>query len=180
MSSEQVQTAGTGSLGRRRRWSAPISAIATALVVAVVAIALGACTEVAQPTSTPVVFEPTSAPAGTRAQVLAGGDPLLIAMLSQPQELPEGDAASGEELYTSLGCVACHTLTDEMLVGPGFRGVYERAATRTDLSAEDYLVESITQPAAFVVEGFTNSMQVFDYLSDQELADLVAFLQTVR
>lgn len=143
-------------------------------------LALFGCTEVVQPTSTPVVFEPTPAPAGTRAQVLAGGDPLLIAAMAQPQELPPGDAESGNALYTDLGCTACHTLGSDTNVGPGFQGVYARAATRTDLSADDYIVESITRPSAFIVDGYTNVMQVFDYLSDQELADLVAFLKTVE
>ena len=152
-----------------------------ALLVGIcVAIAMIGCTEVVQPTSTPVPFDPTAAPVGTRAQVLAGGDPLALAALAQPKELPPGDADSGNDLYTTLGCTACHTLTSETVVGPGFQDVYERAATRTDLSADDYLVESITRPSAHIVDGFSNVMQVFDYLTDQELADLLAFLKTVQ
>ena len=138
------------------------------------------CTEVVQPTSTPIVFEPTPAPAGTRAQVLAGGDPLLVALMAQPQELPPGNAATGNALYSDLGCTACHTLGADTNVGPGFQGVYARAGTRTELSADDYIVESITRPSAYIVEGYTNVMQVFDYLSDQELADLIAFLKTLE
>ena len=149
-------------------------------IVASVAIALTACTEIIQPTATPVEFDPTPAPAGTRAQVLAGGDPIALAALAQPKELPPGDADSGEGLYTGLGCTACHTLGSDTLVGPGFQGIYARAATRTELSADDYISESLTKPAAFLVDGFTNVMQVFDYLSDQEIADIIAFLKTVQ
>ena len=57
------------------------------------------------------------------------------------------------------------------------RGLYARAGERTELEAEDYLIQSITKPSAFIAEGFTNVMPAFDYLSDQELADLIAFVQ---
>ena len=161
-----------------RQCAARVAAVVA--VVACAAVALAACTEIIQPTATPVEFEPTPAPAGTRAQVLAGGDALALVALAQPKELPPGDAASGQDLYTGLGCTACHTLGSDTLVGPGFQGIYARAATRTDLSADDYISESLTKPAAFLVDGFTNVMQVFDYLSDQEIADIIAFLKTVQ
>ena len=174
--SEQGGTSAGSVFSRVRHMRVPVT---LSIVVACATLIVAACTEVVQPTSTPVVFEPTPAPAGTRAQVLAGADPLTLAMLAQPRELPSGTATAGEALYTGLGCTACHTLTDETLVGPGFSGIYARAGTRTDMSADDYIVESLTRPAAFVVDGFTNTMQVFDYLSDQEIADIIAFLKTV-
>ncbi len=156
------------------------SRLALLSALAIAAVSLIACTELALPTSTPVPFEPTAADPGTRALVLAGGSEIDIAALSQPRELPEGDSGNGETLYNTLGCTACHMLTDETLVGPGFKGVYERAGNRTSLGADDYIIQSVTKPSAFVVEGFTNSMQVFDYLTDQELADIIAFLKTVN
>ena len=160
-----------------------IKIIRLAVIVGIIAMAattLIGCTEVAQPTATPVTFDPTPAAPGTRALVLAGGSEIDIAALSQPRELPEGDSASGENLYNVLGCTACHTLTDESLIGPGFKDVYERVATRTDLSADEYIVQSLTKPSAYIVDGFPNSMQVFDYLTDQELADIIAFLKTIN
>lgn len=136
------------------------------------------CTEVANPTATAVVFDPTPAPPGTRALVLAGGSGAdLSALVAQPIELPPGDAGSGEALHTSLGCAACHSIADDVIVGPGWQGLYARAGDRTDLEADDYLVQSITKPSKFIVEGFTNVMPAFDYLSDQELADLIAFVK---
>lgn len=160
-----------------------IKTIRLAIIVGVIAMAsamLMGCIEVSQPTATPVTFEPTPAAPGTRALVLAGGSEIDIAALSQPRELPEGDSASGENLYNVLGCTACHTLTDENLIGPGFKDVYERVGTRTDLSADEYIVQSLTKPSAYIVDGFPNSMQVFDYLTDQELADIIAFLKTIN
>ena len=70
--------------------------------------------------------------------------------------------------HVGLGCAACHSIADDVIVGPGWKGLYARAGERTDLEAEDYLVQSITKPSKFIAEGFTNVMPSFDYLSDQE------------
>jgi cytochrome c oxidase subunit 2 len=94
--------------------------------------------------------------------------------------LPAGNAATGSALYTSMGCAACHTLDGTTLVGPSFKGLGNRAASRKPgYSATLYLHESIVQPCAHGLPGFTCVMpQDFgDRLSAQDLADLIAFLQ---
>ena len=107
-------------------------------------------------------------------------------------ELPAGDAAAGEELTTTLGCVACHIQTD---VGPAWlaegdpngEGIGTRAATRLEASdytgkattAEQYLRESIVLPDSFVVDDYPPSTMVMTYgqtLSKQDLANLIAYL----
>ncbi len=150
--------------------------VASLTLLLLVSVLLTACTEVFNPTATPVTFDPTPAPPGTRELVLAGSA-IDIAALSQPRELPEGNAAGGEALHTTLGCAACHSTGDDTIVGPGWKGLYTRAGERTDLEADDYFIQSITKPSAFIAEGFTNVMPAFDYLSDQELADLLAFVK---
>lgn len=103
-------------------------------------------------------------------------------------DLPEGDAANGAILYEqgadgANACRACHSLTDERLVGPGFAGVYERAGSRVaGQTAETYLQQSIVEPAAHLVDGYANIMPP-DYgelFSAQELADLIAFLKSLE
>ena len=101
-----------------------------------------------------------------------------------------GDAAAGERLYleTSLGvnsgCRICHALEkDIVLVGPSFYGVATRAAERIPgVSAEEYLRESITDPGAYVVEGYPvgQTMNLGDNLTDQQIDDLVAFMLTFK
>lgn len=150
--------------------------VASLTVLLLASVLLSACTEVFNPTATPVVFDPTPAPPGTRELVLAGSA-IDIATLSQPRELPEGSAANGEALHTTLGCAACHSTADDTIVGPGWKGLYTRAGERTELDADDYLIQSITKPSSYIAEGFTNVMPAFDYLSDQELADLLAFVK---
>ena len=152
-----------------------ISNLALLLVASVL---LAGCAEVAKPTATAVAFEPTPAAPGTRDLVLAGASAAdLAAFAAEPVELPEGNSSNGEALHTTLGCAACHSTGDDVIVGPGWKGLYTRAGERTDLEAGDYLIQSITKPSKFIAEGFTNVMPAFDYLSDQELADLLAFVE---
>jgi hypothetical protein len=48
------------------------------------------------------------------------------------------------------------------------------------MSAEEYLRESIIDPAAFVVEGYEERMHNYQYeLNDEDLDSLIAFLLTL-
>ena len=109
--------------------------------------------------SAPEKAEPTEAPAG-----------------------PTGDAVRGEELFASNGCNGCHATDSSRLVGPGFQGVIERAATLIDgLSAEEYIEQSIRDPSAFIVDGYGDLMlKTFGDLPDQDIQDLIAYLSTLK
>lgn len=97
-----------------------------------------------------------------------------------------GSPERGEELFMTGGasgipCSACHTLDGEKLVGPSLRGIGFDAAERVPgQSAEEYLRESIIQPSAYQVEGYSATMNATygDTLSEQDIDDLVAFLLT--
>jgi nitric oxide reductase subunit C len=83
------------------------------------------------------------------------------------------------------GCVSCHALdADVVLVGPSHAGIGTRAETAVaGKSAEEYLRESILEPDAEITDGFTMGLMYANYgtdLSDQEVADLVAFLMTLK
>src|SRR5262245_53777549 len=79
-------------------------------------------------------------------------------------------------------CSTCHTLDDSRLIGPGLRGIASRAGQRVPgETAKDYLYHSIVQPGAYIVQGYGNVMPA-DYgksLSDQQIQDLIAYLQTL-
>jgi len=96
-----------------------------------------------------------------------------------------GDPVVGRTLFESGGdalvpCATCHTLDGTELVGPSLMGIAARAATRTDLSAEDYLRQSVTDPSAFVVEDYADVMykEYGTKLSDEDIDNLIAFLLT--
>ena len=115
-------------------------------------------------------------------------------------ELPAGDAERGQKLFaqeekqasqTNASCTACHSLIPgEVKVGPSLAGIADRAATREPgKTAEEYLRESIQQPNTFIVPDLptyqANGKSVMpeglgNLMSAQDLADLIAYLQTLK
>ena len=88
------------------------------------------------------------------------------------------------------GCLLCHKIAEVGNTrGPDLRGMGARAASRRPgMSAEAYLVESLTSPGAYVVEEFAGPggesiMPVANQppadLSPTELKALVAYLQSL-
>jgi mono/diheme cytochrome c family protein len=109
------------------------------------------------------------------------------------KELPEGDPVNGEALALSKGCAACHIQAPTgpaWLPSAGEPGIGERAETRFTQSdytgsattAEQYLLESIVQPEVYLVSGYANIMpnNYADTLTDQEAADLLAYLLSLK
>lgn len=104
-----------------------------------------------------------------------------------------GNPDRGKKLYeqttigtaSAPGCITCHSLEPGVvIVGPSHAGVGTRAATYVPgMSAEDYLHESIVNPDAHIVEGFTPGVMYQNFgaeLNEQEIADLVAYLLTLK
>jgi cytochrome c oxidase subunit 2 len=102
---------------------------------------------------------------------------------------PDNPVLRGEQILASgtYNCNGCHTLDDEDIswtgiTGPNLEGVGDRAATTrasaTGLSPYEYLQQSIHEPGAFLVPGFGNIMIVQPPPSEQDIADMAAFLCT--
>ncbi len=109
--------------------------------------------------------------------------------------LPAGDSQNGKILAEgTLGCSACHLLS---LVGPawaagdGAVGIGERAAQRISeagyagqaATAEQYLLESIVAPRAYVVSGYDPALMPVNFgdrLTPQDASDLIAYMLTFR
>ncbi len=121
-----------------------------------------------------------------RMGVLAGGlDPAGVTPVSL-ESLPAGDAAAGADLFGGeAACSACHALEPGQAgAGPSLAGIAGRAATTIpEMPAEAYILESITIPDAHVVEGFQDGIMPPNFgqrLNEQQLADLLAYLMTLR
>lgn len=101
--------------------------------------------------------------------------------------LPPGDAERGAALFDQSingapPCSTCHTLDGTVRAGPSLQGYADHAPAHAgDASLEDYTYTSIVQPAAYVVEGFSNIMyaQYGRQLTPQQIADLIAYLLTL-
>ena len=121
------------------------------------------------------VFWSTRVLAGNNAPVPRTGE-----IQSQAASLPQGSVDDGQDLFEENGCSGCHALeSGDRGAGPALSGIATRAAEeRPGYSAKEYLYESIVAPRAHVVDGFQPGImpERYDRLSDQELADLIAFL----
>jgi mono/diheme cytochrome c family protein len=92
---------------------------------------------------------------------------------------PAGNAAAGKALFASQGCNGCHTFKpagSTGKVGPDLDDLAANAKTANRGSLEEYTAESIEDPGAYVVSGYPNGVMPKFQLSDQQVADLVAFL----
>jgi cytochrome c2 len=93
-----------------------------------------------------------------------------------------GDAKAGVQVFKTKTCTTCHAVSSVEgavgAIGPKLDGLGKTAATRVaGKDAVAYIKESIENPTAFVVNGFTPSMPPLkSTMSDKEYEDLVAFL----
>ncbi len=89
----------------------------------------------------------------------------------------------GKQVF-SRNCGSCHSTTpDTIIVGPSLAGVATRAETRVDgFDAYTYLITSVMQPDAYLVQGFENLMpnNLSKQLTGEELDAVVAYLQTLK
>jgi cytochrome c oxidase subunit II len=94
----------------------------------------------------------------------------------------------GESLLYERGCMSCHSIAGNPMVGPTFKGllgstvkVVTDGQPRTVAADSVYIRESIIHPGADVVAGFPNTMpQGRDVLSDEEIAVIIGYLKTVK
>lgn len=105
-------------------------------------------------------------------------------------DLPEGDPANGEQLYTiEYACSACHGNPAEdgsASVGPWLANIAADGATRQDgFTSADYVYESILLPLDFVApecpngpcpEPSTMPAEFGTRMSEQDMADILSFL----
>lgn len=104
-----------------------------------------------------------------------------VKLAEQAAATPEG---RGQALVTANGCAACHSLTGAAGIGPTWLGLFGRQETLTDGSVvtvdDEYVHESIKAPQAKIVAGFENQLMPTYGFTDDQIADIVAFLKTIR
>jgi cytochrome c oxidase subunit II len=107
----------------------------------------------------------------------------LAGASSSSDKLPPAEA--GARLYQARGCASCHTLTDAAGVGPSFKGIYGHDVVLSDgrkvAVDEDYLRESILDPAAKVVAGFDPVMPTYrGRITDKEITALIEYIKSLK
>ncbi|MCI0454822.1 MAG: cytochrome c oxidase subunit II [Candidatus Dadabacteria bacterium] len=94
-------------------------------------------------------------------------------------------AELGKKLYTERGCNACHSIDGSTLVGPTWKGLYGHDVDLQDGTKvtvnENYIRESILEPQAQLVKGYTPTMPSFKgVLSDDEISGIIAYIKTLK
>jgi cytochrome c2 len=96
-----------------------------------------------------------------------------------------GDSDAGFNLLATRGCIACHSIDGTRIIGPSFAGLFGSEVTLEDgtviIADQDYFVESIREPKAKIVEGFTDTMGAYSeaMISNEELGSIIAYLRTL-
>jgi cytochrome c oxidase subunit 2 len=102
--------------------------------------------------------------------------------------IPQTPKLDGEEIIQSNGCLGCHSLEGNPIVGPTFKGIFKRTtriqkagATSEIVIDEAYLKRAILQPKQEVVEGYPNIMPSFKgILKEDEVDAVIEYLKTVK
>ncbi len=122
---------------------------------------------------------------GTAGEGSSAGDP------AAGEGSSIGDPAAGEALFNESvlggnpGCITCHSLEPGVVVaGPSLAGIGSRAAQQVEgMTAEDYLRQSILEPDAHIVEGFSAGIMPSNWgevLSEEDINNLIAYLLTLK
>ena len=107
----------------------------------------------------------------------------------QPKEQPaKADVQAlierGKQLAQTNGCLGCHTTDGRPSVGPTWKGLYGSERELQDgtkvIADEAYLKESITDPNAKVVKGFSPSMPPYSQLSEEDLNALIEYIKSLK
>src|SRR5262245_15962061 len=92
---------------------------------------------------------------------------------------------AGEEIFKTKGtCEICHRIGQKGTRAPDLAGIGARAAkTKPGLNGRQYIIESLLQPGAYLVEGYPNIMPQVDKppiaLNRSEVRGLTAFPESL-
>lgn len=96
-------------------------------------------------------------------------------------------AQRGQKFATSNGCLSCHSVDGSVSVGPTWKGLYGSTSTLADGSSltvdDEYLKTAIIDPNYQVVQGYPANVMpknFKDTLSEQQIADIIEFIKTLK
>ena len=96
----------------------------------------------------------------------------------------EPSPEAGQNLAVLKGCSACHSVDDTTKIAPPWRGLYGSQIELDDgslITVDDaYLIESIEEPNAKIVKGFTKGAMPGISLTEEEISSLVAYIKSVK
>jgi len=102
--------------------------------------------------------------------------------IAEAAKTPEGQ---GKLLSISNGCVGCHSVTGTSLpTAPTWFGIYGsqvKLADGSTVTVDDaFISESILNPKAKEVEGYSPTIMPPYTLTDEEIANIIAYIKTLK
>lgn len=100
---------------------------------------------------------------------------------------PGSAQLDGAALAASQGCLGCHSADGTPRVGPTFKGLFgsqrrvvQNGQKLTLQADRGYLARAIRQPGVEITEGFQPMMPAYPDLTDQQLEQLIDYLEGLR
>ncbi len=97
-----------------------------------------------------------------------------------------GSGLDGETIARSADCLGCHSVDGSRIVGPTWQGLAGSTRTFTDgstaIADSAYLIRSIKDPSAQVVDGFPDNIMLPDLaerLTSDEIDAVVAYIESL-
>ena len=96
--------------------------------------------------------------------------------------------SGGEGLYTSLGCLGCHSIDGSASSGPTFKGLFGSTVTLTNgqkvKADEQYLLDSILDPDKQIVKGYQPGVMTSAVpkgsVQEDQAQELVDYIKTIK
>jgi mono/diheme cytochrome c family protein len=92
-------------------------------------------------------------------------------------------AKRGKKIAKSNGCFSCHTTNGTEKSAPTFKNLYGRKTTLknnlTVTADSAYIAQSIKDPDAKIVKGFSPLMPPFNYLKDDQIASIIEYIKSI-
>ena len=99
----------------------------------------------------------------------------------QPEQNP--GIAAGRKVAENYGCVQCHSVDGTTIVGPSWKDLWGSQVTlnsgKTVTVDRQYIIDSVRTPDAFARKGFSTGVMPTLDVSDQELDDVIAYIQSL-
>jgi len=116
--------------------------------------------------------------------VQADFDSWMVEQLKVAEQAAATPEGHGQLLVSANGCAACHSINGAAGIGPTWFGLFGsqvKLTTSTVVTADEaYLTESIKAPQAKIVAGFENQLMPTYGFPDEDIADIVAYIKTLR
>lgn len=112
-------------------------------------------------------------------------DAWIAEQIEAAQQLAQTPEGQGRLLVVGNGCLGCHSLDGTPGTGPTWFNLFGKQENLANGSTvfvdETYITESILNPNAKIVAGFTSPSVMPPFVfTDEEITNIIAYIQTLR